>query len=79
MEDKDEMIAKVSDLYREKLKDKANIAAEMRGTKERLKDHSLPYAEYVRLQRSLDRLDQEHTILVYVTLGISLAREALFD
>lgn len=79
MDYRNEMITNVSVLYREKLKNKECLAAEIRDTKEKLKDHSLPYSEYTRLERQLDRLDRDYTILVYVTQGICLAREVLFD
>ena len=79
MDYRNEMIAAVSELYREKLKNKECLAAEIRETKEKLKDHSLPYSEYTRLDRHLKLLEGDYTILVYITQGISLAREALFD
>ena len=79
MDYKNEMITKVSELYREKLKNKGCLAAEIREAKEKLKDHTMPHNEYVKIDRHLKMLEDEYTILVYVTQGISLAREVLFD
>ena len=79
MDYRNEMIAAVSELYREKLKNKECLASEIRETKARLKDHTIPHNEYTRLDRHLKMLEDDYTILVYVTQGISLAREVLFD
>ena len=79
MDYRNEMIAAVSELYREKLKNKECLASEIRETKARLKDHTIPHNEYTRLDRHLKLLEGDYTNLVYVTQGISLAREVLFD
>ena len=79
MDYRNEMITNVSELYREKLKNKECLASEIREAKARLKDHTIPHNEYTRLDRHLKLLEGDYTTLVYVTQGISLAREVLFD
>lgn len=77
--DEKEMIERVTVIYREGLKDLENIKTKMRELKKKLKDPTTTHYEYIRAERQLKALDGDHTVQLYMTQGISMAREILFD
>lgn len=84
MEDKlvslDEVLEKVSTIYREKRSLACELQTELFGISDRLKSESttIKHIDYLNLNRKLDYLQKEIAIQNYIADGIELAREELF-
>ena len=73
------MIEKISKLYRENLKYTDDIRNEIIHVKEKIKDTTITHVEYVKFERRLKYLENNHSAQLNKIDGISLAREALLD
>ena len=75
--DKNEMIDKVSNLYRENIKNINKNKEEIQEIREKMKNPSIMYSKYIELENRLKLLESYHSYLMYTGKGIGMAREAL--
>ena len=79
MDNKLEMIETVSKLYRDNLKYAEDLRREKNKIKEKIKDTTITHVDYVKFERRLKYLENNHSAQLNKIDGISLAREALLD
>ena len=78
MDIKQEMILKISKLYRERLKELAEIHQETLKIEEKLADKDMAYIDYKNLELKLEMLRTRYSNVKYIIQGLSEARECLF-
>ena len=78
MDIKQEMILKISKLYRERLKELAEINKETLKIEEKLADKDIAYNDYRNLEIKLEMLRTRYSNVKYIIQGLSEARECLF-
>jgi len=78
---REELIEKVSKLYRSQLDYVNSLKLEIADLKEQIYigNKSLPHNEYKKLERRLKMTESEYEIEVYVAKGMFLAREELLE
>lgn len=78
MDIKQEMILKISKLYKERLKELAEIHRETLKIEEKLTDKDITYTDYKNLELKLEMLRTRYNNTKYIIQGLSEARECLF-
>ena len=79
MDIKQEMILKISKLYRERLKELAEINKETLKIEEKLANKDIvAYNDYRNLEIKLEMLRTRYSNVKYIIQGLSEARECLF-
>ena len=77
---KKDIIEIINTLYRERLKETSDLEREIRDIKEKLKDKTIPYNDYCKLQSKKIMLERDdYPALLYSAKGMSKIREAILD